>query len=152
MLKCLRIAVTALSLTACVLLIALWVRSYRKFEWVVIRVPGAYLRIVSYPAALQIMKEPFFVDEQLAQSPWQIHERPRHPSVTGYYLPRITKGQWPFLSEAVLIVPYWVLLSVAALLAALPWIRQLGRRFSLRTLFIATTLVAVGLGIVIAAN
>jgi hypothetical protein len=151
MLHYLRIAVTALSLTACVLLVALWVRSYRKFEWVVIGVPGAHLRIVSYPAALQIMKEQFFVDKQLAQSPWQIHGRPRHPSVTGYYLPRITKGQWPFLSEAVMIVPYWVLLSFAALLAALPWIRQLGRRFGLRTLLIATTLVAVGLAVIVAA-
>ena len=32
MLKHLRFAVTAFSLTACVLLVALWVRSYKKFD------------------------------------------------------------------------------------------------------------------------
>ena len=32
MLKYLRIAVTALSLTGCVLLVALWVRSYSRFD------------------------------------------------------------------------------------------------------------------------
>jgi hypothetical protein len=34
MLKYLRIAVTALSLTVCVLLIALWVRSYQPMDWI----------------------------------------------------------------------------------------------------------------------
>ena len=40
-------------------------------------------------------------------------------------------------------VPYWFCAMVPALLATLPW------RFSLRTLLIATTLVAVGLGVVV---
>jgi hypothetical protein len=32
---------------------------------------------------------------------------------------------------------------------AAPWLRQLGWRFSLRTLLIATTLVAIGLGLIV---
>jgi hypothetical protein len=42
MLKYLRIAVTALSLTACVLLIALWVRSYWYYECVGVRLSPAH--------------------------------------------------------------------------------------------------------------
>ena len=44
------------------------------------------------------------------------------------------------------VAPDWFLISIAFCLAALPWIRW---RFSLRTLLIATTLVAVGLGVIV---
>ena len=43
-------------------------------------------------------------------------------------------------------VPCWLASLVAAIVAAFPWIR---RRFSLRTLLIATTVVAVVLGLVV---
>ena len=46
------------------------------------------------------------------------------------------------------IVPYWFPVAILASLAAVPWIRW-SKRFSLRTLLIATTLVAVGFGIVV---
>ena len=42
------------------------------------------------------------------------------------------------------VLPYWSFVFAAATLAALPW---LPKRFSLRTLLIATTLVAVVLGL-----
>jgi len=42
-----------------------------------------------------------------------------------------------------LILPHWSLLVVALVISAAPWLRW---RFSLRTLLIITTLVAVGLG------
>jgi hypothetical protein len=44
-----------------------------------------------------------------------------------------------------LIVPHWIPVSVTALFSVAPWI-PCPKRFSLRTLLIATTLVAVGLG------
>jgi hypothetical protein len=40
---------------------------------------------------------------------------------------------------------YWFLVLVAGLCAAAPWFRELRLRFSLRSLLIATTLMAVGL-------
>jgi hypothetical protein len=45
------------------------------------------------------------------------------------------------------IVPYWFLLSITAMpgVLLLPW----SRRFSLRTLLIVTTLVAIVLGLVV---
>jgi hypothetical protein len=45
------------------------------------------------------------------------------------------------------VVPIWILVLSTVALALLPWIRW---RFSLRTLLIATTLVALGLGLVVA--
>jgi hypothetical protein len=46
-------------------------------------------------------------------------------------------------------VPHWFLVAIFTTLAVLPWIRHLSRRFSLRTLLIATTLIAVVLGLVV---
>ncbi|MCI0351961.1 MAG: hypothetical protein L0Z53_21275 [Acidobacteriales bacterium] len=45
-------------------------------------------------------------------------------------------------------VPHWSFVAIFAILAALPWITHLKLRFSLRTLLIAVTLIAVALGIV----
>ena len=47
-----------------------------------------------------------------------------------------------------LTVPNWFLVSLIGSLAAVPWIKW-SKRFSLRTLLIATTLVAVLLGAII---
>jgi hypothetical protein len=44
-------------------------------------------------------------------------------------------------------IPYWLLIMFFAIAAASVWIRW-SKRFSLRTLLIVTTLVAVGLGVV----
>jgi hypothetical protein len=46
-------------------------------------------------------------------------------------------------------IPIWFLAGLSGVLAATPWIRWI-HRFSLRTLLIATTLVAVGLGLIVA--
>lgn len=46
-------------------------------------------------------------------------------------------------------LPYWLLVMSALALVVAPWIRQLPYRFSLRALLIATTLVAVGLGLIV---
>ena len=55
--------------------------------------------------------------------------------------------QWKeFDSNIWVTVPTWLLVSLFAAFAALPWLRW---RFSLRTLLIATTLIAVVLGIIV---
>jgi hypothetical protein len=45
-----------------------------------------------------------------------------------------------------IIIPYWSFLASVVVVASLPWLKW---RFSLRTLLIATTLVAVGIGVVV---
>jgi hypothetical protein len=56
--------------------------------------------------------------------------------------------QWWSRSVWIVAIPYWFLAALAGVFAAAPWMRPLEWRYSLRTLLIATTLVAVVLGIV----
>lgn len=46
-------------------------------------------------------------------------------------------------------VAHWILVLCPAVASLLPWIGQLEWRFSLRTLLIATTLIAVVLGLIV---
>src|SRR5688572_24026902 len=91
MLKYLRIAVTALSLTACVLLIALWVRSYRWSDRLDGPLPRAYVFqastrrggldvFVSGPA-FRLKRWETFSHRQAADS-WQTTRR--YPSYFGF--------------------------------------------------------------------
>jgi hypothetical protein len=47
-----------------------------------------------------------------------------------------------------LAIPYWLILACTTTLAALPWLRW-SKRFSMRTLLIALTAVAVVLGLIV---
>jgi hypothetical protein len=46
-------------------------------------------------------------------------------------------------------LPYWFLVSIVGSLAAIPSARKIRRRFSLRTLLIVMTLIAVALGAIV---
>ena len=155
MLRYLRIAVSALSLTACVLLIALWVRSYSYQDcflgwvsksrnvdgtswhgWIAVRSSWFDLELWD-PGHLPNWGSTSHAIEQpagnLAPSPdWTWH----------FYRRRS-------FSDIGLTVPCWFPIVLAAAVAAVPWIRQLSWRFSLRTLLIATTLLAVVLGAIV---
>ena len=139
MLHYLRIAVTALSLTACVLLVALWVRSYSREVivghidshsrgWHLVSSRGRILlNAADYDAA-----NPGNWRRYVA---WE-------PGIFGFSAFRT--GQ----SFSVRI-PYWFPTMLCALLTAASWFKW---RVSLRTLLIVTTLIAVVLGIVVAAR
>jgi hypothetical protein len=142
MLHYLRIAVTALSVMACVLLVALWVRSHWKVDFVgiplsrtksigIALIPGhVWWRIDEQPATWRLYTAS--VDE---------HRRTVDAAVGGFQYAR----GFRFSSDASCI-PYWFLLVMTAVLTGVPWIKW---RFSLRTLLIATTLVAVGLAVIV---
>jgi hypothetical protein len=50
--------------------------------------------------------------------------------------------------EFIAAIPHWSFVSLFAIVGALPWISKV-KRFSLRTLLIAMTLVAVALGLIV---
>jgi hypothetical protein len=52
-------------------------------------------------------------------------------------------------ADHALVIPTWQPVTIAAAIAAAPWLR-LSKQFTLRTLFIATTVVAVVLGLIVA--
>ena len=67
-----------------------------------------------------------------------------YPSVSGNPPLSWLRFRWYFQPNVwVLVMPHWFLVLVVATLSALPWFRW---RFSLRTLLIVTTLIAVALG------
>jgi hypothetical protein len=139
-LRYLRIAFSATCLIACVLLIALWVRSYWWMD-----------------------TTGFIADHILASirgrllwdTPLKVVARPGSPSLATYATARFG-GTYTLPLDGILVTPgpggtgiaIWIPALLAAILTAIPWM-GLKWRFSLRTLLIATTLVAVVLGLIV---
>jgi hypothetical protein len=131
------------------LLIALWVRSYWWEEIILahfsnrgfqashvlgqLRLSSVYLPGSSF--SWPVMQTPVTVDT-FRLDPVHAHDL---PSWVGFDW-KVTKIGWR------VCLPYWFVLIATATGASAPWI---GWRFSLRTLLIATTLVAVGLGLIV---
>jgi hypothetical protein len=117
--------VTALSLTACALLVALWVRSYQN-PWLRIKAVNTIYHDGDYFPGHGIPR-------RLSNPP------PPPPTHVVVY------KQW--FEFKIAGIPYLALVLGLVLIGAIPWLR-LPWRFSLRTLLIVTTLIAVGLGLV----
>jgi|tagenome__1003787_1003787.scaffolds.fasta_scaffold20711833_1 hypothetical protein len=137
----LRIAWSVFWGLACVLLIVLWVRSYWWGD--VFTFPqssqGA-LGIGSINARIMFGATN---DDTFPLWEWLV-EPNRQPAE---FLPWFEVSIRSVSSE--MYVPDWLLVILTISVAVLPWIRQLSWRFSLRTLLIATTLLAVVLGLVV---
>jgi hypothetical protein len=158
MLKYLRIAVTALSLTACVLLVVLWVQSYVWLAnvWGGTRQTGVTIQSLRGECQLGIVANK---DEYLPPYTGMRFERVsgeysdnsdvRELNWGGFWATWDTQDDlYPQLRHSFIGCRYSLLVIAFGGLAALSWRPW---RFSLRTLLIATTLVAVGLGIVVVA-
>jgi hypothetical protein len=151
MLKYLRIAVTALSLTACVLLIALWVRSYYRND--VLFGPD-FTSGISGLGSVQGGVS-FFKSSRrpLPGEQWRIRS-----DVIGEDGPDDQWTLWPEYeigygfgalkrpAFTVLVIPHWFLVLLFAFIAVLPWLPS---RFTTRTILIATTVIALLLGLIV---
>ena len=133
----LRIAVIALCLTACVLLVAAcFALPYSGANVVLMRHGGPGLTVVEiYQGKLSLSWEP-----RVPYRPEWAGQRNRH----GFRYSVYSDGSWHVWA------PLWavgaLLAGAIAPFAAAPWLRW---QFSLRTLLVATTLIAVGMGMVI---
>ena len=150
MLKCLRIAVTALCLTACVLLVALWVRSYFLADHFQLRIDGVRAGMLSAKACLGMWMA---TNEDQDRTFWHalkhehVHDSESFSATTFTTMPvGSDSGREPRHALG-LRAPHWFLLILSLAIAFLPWMQL---KFSLRTLLIGMTLVAVGLGLVVA--
>ncbi len=143
-LRYLRIAFSATCLIACVLLIVFWVRSY----WWIDALFGLgsapqYFAVGSEHGVISVTGNPNLL-ALLSAANWKLEgfppgPKPAQSGFLGFYYETSqqqgTRLRFP--------ICFLVILSVTA--GAAPWIR----RFSLRTLMIATTLVAVVLGLIV---
>ena len=148
----LRIAFSVSCAIACVLLILLWVRSY---WWV----DSAYFQFRQMPTigflsgqgrAILGVEEPGTAGTQAGIESDSIG---RETSILDELPIPITAGRLGFNAKSyatgwAILSPMYFLVLLSATLAAVPWIRW-KRRFTLRALLIATTLVAVVLGVAV---
>ena len=132
----LRITWTVFCGIACVLLLVLWVRSYFRNDssyvssrYLLLEIESHSGEIICWWHELDYQPNFYFPDEPSTHSLWGfgIH---RQAGLTANSL------------------PYWFPVLLAAAFAAIPWLPW-SRRFSLRTLLIATTLLCVGLGLIV---
>jgi hypothetical protein len=134
---------------ACVLLIVLWARSYSMVE--IIGGPVSshwYLHFGSTDGQFRINRSHDSLWTPPKIKRWEYY---RELADTAYANTSRPSG-WKFLLRRYYVhVPAWFAVVIVALLAAIPWVRW-SKRFSLRTLLIATTLVAVVLGILALSN
>ena len=158
-----RISVTALSLTACVLVVALWVRSYGQYDWLggLILNPRGDEFQVKYGCLIESANGAVVVvyaGNLRASLMLLATSAGSSPALTN---PRVTGDEgesawngfrakiYPSTGMFRASSPHWFLALFAGTAAAAPWIKW---RFSLRTLLIATTLVAVGLAIIVVSS
>ncbi len=129
----LRIAWSAACLLLCALLVVLWMRSFWRFDRVSV---GKQKAIASLGGRL-LVNEVFNLNQQRPQLP---------VSTGGFQLAGVSFSIWTAHPGALIpvnvgrAIPFWQPTAITAALAAAPWMR---RQFSLRTLLIATTLIAV---------
>jgi hypothetical protein len=137
MLKYLRIAVTALSLTACVLLVALWVRSMLTRD----------LASLGDVTASSRNGRLVFYTLPNGNGPWRLEDFPAYAAVADA-VPGVPVAFGSVPAGPYMTTPYWFLVFVSGATGILlQW--RYPYRFRLRTLLIATTLVAAGLGILV---
>lgn len=148
----LRMAWSVLWGIACVLLIVLWVRSYRATDVFPLR-PFCistcgrlviWVRENAGPGGGSGQRIIYMSPETLLyMSRTDTHIEPFEvepfPSRTGFHLERDDQ-------RTIVQLPYWFLTPLFVMIASTPWLNW---RFSLRTLLVATTLVAAVLGLIV---
>jgi hypothetical protein len=139
----LRIAWSVFWALACMLLIVLWVRSYWQRDVLTACLGTKTLLIQSNFGRILVGGTP--IDKQWEYSSHEALPLPmQHESKMGF-------GNVQLMVGTLHAVPHWFCVLLLGTLVAIPWI-PIKRRFSLRTLLIATTIFALFLGLVIYAS
>jgi hypothetical protein len=155
----LRIGFSALCGLAAVLLIVLWLRSYSSIGSLKTRYYLLEVFVSTYRGLLisDVNFNQTSHSNNIPNTEWVTDSFPMRETFT-YYLADVRRAH-SFLgfrwnsdqSIYEVALPFWFLVFLTGSLAVFPWVRQLRCRFSLRTLLIVTTLVAIALGLVAAA-
>ena len=138
-LRYLRIAFAATCLISCVLLIVLWVRSYWWSDGVkAFYTPQRMWQLKSFGAGLHL----YIGHYSGRESGFRVISVRATPIVSS------PPFDWAPLPELRLSIPHWCVLIALGAVSTFPWFGW-SKRFSLRTLLVATTLVAAVLGLVV---
>jgi hypothetical protein len=150
----LRIAWSVGCAIAAVLLIVLWVRSYWWYDLLAVH-PHRPYGLGSYKGELVFACTNFPYSNWALQSKWTAHSyyitaKTPFPLMIDDQPVKTTMGfgWFSFGHSLYVFVPHWFLMLATVPAASIPWIHR-KNQFSLRTLLIATTLVAVVLGAIV---
>jgi hypothetical protein len=138
---------------AAVLLVVLWVRSYWRTTYIVGQISSSlYFQVSLEPGTVGLL-----TSSESAVAPWTVSHFSSEEWMRAFEMRKAAGehgihwscvwGAFSFENEK--NVPFWFLLGVVAVTSGVPRLRHLYWRFTLRTLLIATTLVAVGLGLIV---
>jgi hypothetical protein len=140
----LRIAFSIACGIVCLLLVILWVRTHRWHSTLQGVVGSERLQFTSESGQVAVLMYPNVQSRNFPKRSWTLITWPANDYEMG-------SSNWTFHTlqpnGVVLVVPHWFLTAICVVLAAVPWIKW---RFSLHTLFIAITLVAIVLGLIVA--
>ncbi len=127
---------------ACLLMLALWVRSY----WWIEHIGGPLSQTHRLSAwssdggmVIRVIYAPYGYN-------WYLHRTSR--SQPGFSASKVRFGSAFQLLPNHIELPHWSVVLLSAAFGVVPWIKP-SRRFSLRTLLIITTLIAVLLWVII---
>ena len=127
---------------ACVLLIVLWVRSRYAYDGIIGPLPGSGFFMMSRSGGLGAA-----IHRKKWARGWSVYSV-RAQEVKLPYHTALGFVEYMVDAEVYRVrLPNWCLILISVAFAAVPWMQM---RFSLRTLLIATTLVAVALGLIVA--
>jgi hypothetical protein len=152
----LRIAVSAALVILCILLFALWMRSY----WWVTNIQTHPVASRSFQCAFfegRIYLRSYHLVTQADRDEWISDFSHYHWKDSRFHDNNVGDLPTPAFKfsvnefrpgDIIVIFPYWFAFLVFATLAAAPWIRW-SKQFSLRTLLLATTLIAILLGAIV---
>jgi hypothetical protein len=141
-----------------VLVSVVWVRSYWKSDNVNCEKIHTWVSLTSFRGSLgTLWYETKSDDSSFEYESWEIGKDSTvdYNDGTGHPLPSYLgfKSSWLSapnpLDTTTLVIPYWFPTLACTAAALAPWGPQLKLRFSLRTLLITTTLVAVVLGLIV---
>jgi hypothetical protein len=145
----LRIAWSVFGSLACVLLIVLWVRSYSWIDGASMPITGSrHVVVYSSTGRLSFRSAPYGKPNGPFNVWWVVHDsiaKEREAMTRANIKP---DRQYFGPSRYGFLLPHAFVAAIAAIVAALPWLRW-PKRFTLRTLLIATTLIAVVLGLAV---
>jgi hypothetical protein len=142
-LSLLRTTFSAVCVVICALLITLWVQSNQwRHEVFGIPYPKGTLAIVSINGTLDLHTFPATANDIFGDRIDSLDDE-----LYGYSNIPSTIGPNGVKSSPSVAIPHWAALIICSIVGAAPW---LPTRFSLRTLLLAMTLIAVGLGLIVA--
>jgi hypothetical protein len=149
--RALRFTTSAVFGVLCRLLLALWIRSYWRSDMALCQLPGKSLNRRTAPPltvganSIQGRLSLFASDRITPNAEVVVQSQPVVNSV--FRLNNRPQPTWAFGADQIgrhITVPHWFPTLLFGALAAVPWIRWC---FSLRTLLLVTTLVAIVLGL-----